>query len=609
MKKRICFLLILLLITALFSVQDACADEPFRITFSSTSVEAGSSSTATIETLDPNVTVLIMHWCENLIGFNDEDSGSWGGGGFSFDSETNTATFRATSNWEGWFRITYQDKDGQEQAFESERIQITNGAFAYYDTPAVSEYVPVDGTYTVTYTVKKGAWDTLDAQPWWWVFTSDDNYIMNDPKIELTEDKTTFTATFTPPEDAIGFDFGLTLYSEYSHVFHDNYGVGHPVTRPELWSEPHYYWSEDNSTVDAVREYDSERTTGYGTQIRETAETTSETIPATETEDGKIIYTAEFKRAEFETQTKEVVIPALGHTLTAHPEVEATCTEPGTEAYWSCDVCGKLFSDDEATVEIEAPVVIPAAGHTEVVDPEVPATPLKAGRTEGKHCSVCGKTLVKQKKIPIIKGKYKAPDGTVYDVNKTSAAYKKPAKSSASITIPDTIDIGGVTVKITSIADKAFCKDKKLKTVTIGKNVKSIGKSAFESCTALSTVKGGANVTTVMNSAFQYCRKLSDFPKLSKLQKIGDNAFKSCTAVRSFTIGSKVSAIGRNAFNGCKALKAITIDSKKLTEKAVGANAFKGINSKATIKCPKSKLKAYEKLLLNRGVPKTATIQ
>ncbi len=48
------------------------------------------------------------------------------------------------------------------------------------------------------------------------------------------------------------------------------------------------------------------------------------------------------------------------HTLTEHKKVNATCTKTGTEAYWSCDVCGKLFSDAEGKNEIAAPVVIPA---------------------------------------------------------------------------------------------------------------------------------------------------------------------------------------------------------------------------------------------------------
>ena len=56
--------------------------------------------------------------------------------------------------------------------------------------------------------------------------------------------------------------------------------------------------------------------------------------------------------------TKIPYKPLLNHTLTEHEEVAATYTETGTEAYWSCDVCGKLFSDEKAKTEIEAPIII-----------------------------------------------------------------------------------------------------------------------------------------------------------------------------------------------------------------------------------------------------------
>ena len=170
-------------------------------------------------------------------------------------------------------------------------------------------------------------------------------------------------------------------------------------------------------------------------------------------------------------------------------------------------------------------------------------------------------------------GKYTInPDGT--------ARYDKPAKSAATVTIPDTIDVDGFSVPVTSIADKAFYKNKKLKTVTIGKNVKTIGKSAFASCAKLKTVKGGAGIVTIKASAFKSCKKLT-----------------------AITLNKKVKTIGKNAFYGCKALKTVTIKTTKLTSKTVGANAFKGIASKATFKCPSKKLKDYKKLLKKKGAP------
>ncbi len=55
------------------------------------------------------------------------------------------------------------------------------------------------------------------------------------------------------------------------------------------------------------------------------------------------------------------------HTLVKTDRVEPTCIENGTEAYWTCSACGKLFSDENGTTEISAPVVIPATGEHEYV--------------------------------------------------------------------------------------------------------------------------------------------------------------------------------------------------------------------------------------------------
>ena len=64
--------------------------------------------------------------------------------------------------------------------------------------------------------------------------------------------------------------------------------------------------------------------------------------------------------------TRTETIPKLAHThkLTAVAKVNATCAADGTEAYWRCSDCGKLFSDAQGKNEISAPVVIKATGHS-----------------------------------------------------------------------------------------------------------------------------------------------------------------------------------------------------------------------------------------------------
>lgn len=141
---------------------------------------------------------------------------------------------------------------------------------------------------------------------------------------------------------------------------------------------------------------------------------------------------------------------------------------------------------------------------------------------------------------------------------------EKADKKATKITIPATVTIEGQTYKVTTVKSGTFNGYKKLKSVTIGKNV----------------------------------------------EEIGDKAFYKCTALKSVVIPANVTTIGKNAFYGCKKLSKITIKSKKL--KKVGNNAIKGINKKAVIKCPSKKLaKQYKKKLFKSktGYKKTMKIK
>ncbi len=62
------------------------------------------------------------------------------------------------------------------------------------------------------------------------------------------------------------------------------------------------------------------------------------------------------------------------------------------------------------------------------------------------------------------------------------------AKNAKSVNVPDTVTVSGKKYKVTSIKANAFKNNKKLTSVTIGKNVKSIGKNAFNGCKKLKKV-------------------------------------------------------------------------------------------------------------------------
>ncbi len=84
---------------------------------------------------------------------------------------------------------------------------------------------------------------------------------------------------------------------------------------------------------------------------------------------------------------------------------------------------------------------------------------------------------------------------------------KKAAKKKASLSVPKTIVNKDVTYKVTAINKKAFANCKKLKSITIGANVKKIQKQAFANCAKLAKIKVNGKLTKVEKKAFAGCKK------------------------------------------------------------------------------------------------------
>lgn len=141
------------------------------------------------------------------------------------------------------------------------------------------------------------------------------------------------------------------------------------------------------------------------------------------------------------------------------------------------------------------------------------------------------------------------------------------AKQTSDVKVAASVKIENKSYKITAVGAKAFKGKKKIKKVTIGKNVVSIGKEAFSGCTGLKTVKIGTGVKKIETKAFYNCKNVSNF----------------------------------------------AIYTKKLTSKTVGKNAFAKMGStkysKMKVKVPAAKQKSYRKILQNAGVSKKAKIQ
>ncbi len=255
---------------------------------------------------------------------------------------------------------------------------------------------------------------------------------------------------------------------------------------------------------------------------------------------------------------------------------------------------------------------------------------------------------------------FTASNGLKYKITAYSSKTKNVtvtgiSKKVTAITVPDTVKYKNASFKVTAIGSSAFTKQSTLKSATIGKNVTSIGAKAFYNDKKLAkvTFKGTA-VKTIGKDAFKGIKKGASFVMSKKtftskslkykvtkcttsakevtitgtskknltslnipatvkyngmsfkVVSIGKNAFKSKKKLKSATIGKNVKSIGASAFAKDGKLNKITIKSTVL--KKVGSKAFSGINKKAKIKVPAKKLKAYKKLLKNKGQKKSVKI-
>lgn len=159
-----------------------------------------------------------------------------------------------------------------------------------------------------------------------------------------------------------------------------------------------------------------------------------------------------------------------------------------------------------------------------------PVTPTEPTTATDQTKPATGETI--QKNTKVTKGKYiyKVTSVTKKQNGNVQVCGFAKGKKAATIVIPSTITINGKKFKVTSIAPKAFLKNKTVKKVVIGDNVKVVGTKAFYNAKKLHTITIGKNVTTIKSQAFGKLPKLKKVvvrsKKLKKLKKIKKKIFK-----------------------------------------------------------------------------------
>jgi len=207
-------------------------------------------------------------------------------------------------------------------------------------------------------------------------------------------------------------------------------------------------------------------------------------------------------------------VAALGHKLTKVAAKEATTDAEGNVEYWTCDTCGKFFSDAEGKTEIDkSKTVIPKKEAPAPVDPQPaqPDTPTQPDpQPEQPDTPAQPDPQPEQPDTPAPVAAVKV--GTVQTVSagtvkvtsvKTKTVAFTKARNKKSVVVPATVKIKGKTYKVTTIKAKAF-KGSKIRNVTIGKNIKKISRNAFSGSKATTvTVKTKSLKKASVKGAFR----------------------------------------------------------------------------------------------------------
>lgn len=167
----------------------------------------------------------------------------------------------------------------------------------------------------------------------------------------------------------------------------------------------------------------------------------------------------------------------------------------------------------------------PSASSAPTAKPDVSVTPSQAPNVDANakpsdKSAVPGKNAqpgeTGQPHKPAQKGeKLQDESGAGYVVAKADSknpevAYQKAAVTKGTVIVPDTVEVNGTTYKVTSIEKKAFGTGKKIKTIILGKNVKTIKKDAFAGCKTLRKIivkTKKLTKKTVAKKAFRGVRK------------------------------------------------------------------------------------------------------
>ena len=157
--------------------------------------------------------------------------------------------------------------------------------------------------------------------------------------------------------------------------------------------------------------------------------------------------------------------------------------------------------------------------------------------------------------------------------------------SGGEITIPATIEKGGISYPVTGVGDRAFYNCDALENVTFSGNADSIGDYAFYSCDALESVTFSDDVGSIRGLAFYSCDALENVTFSGNVGNIEGHAFWNCDSLENVTFSGNVGNIEGYAFWNCDSLESIIFSGDV---DSIGDNAFEGCDALTMIYVPAS---------------------
>ena len=273
-----------------------------------------------------------------------------------------------------------------------------------------------------------------------------------------------------------------------------------------------------------------------------------------------------------ETTVEAEVLEALGHTMVLTEAKAPTCTEPGNNLYYTCKTCGKVYKDEagqeETTVAAET---IPALGHAMTKTEAVAPTCTEAGNNAYYTCSTCHKVYKDEVGTQETTAQAEFLPALGHDMDKTEA-------------VAPTHTSGGSNAYYTcKTCHKVFAdaqgtlettpEQERLPRLPGMADGKSGSLTWFISDEGKLTISGKGRMPDYSGSAlapwYDYREKILALEVEEGVLSMGDYAFFDCENLRSIQLPKSLTKLGKSCFVGCDSLALLDLTQlpKELTQK------------------------------------------